>query len=51
MFPQPSQFRPERFLEITDPRLVDFDMCFGIGRRRCPGMNLAKASIFINIAR
>lgn len=51
MFPSPDTFRPERFLETDDPRLKSFDLCFGFGRRICPGMHLALNSLFINISR
>ncbi|KAM5536851.1 hypothetical protein V8D89_009569 [Ganoderma adspersum] len=50
MFPSPDEFRPERFLETTNPRLRDFDLPFGFGRRICVGMHLAKNSLFISIA-
>ena len=51
MFPFPDEFRPERFLETTDPRLRDFELPFGFGRRICVGMHLARHSLFITIAR
>ena len=51
MFPSPDEFRPERFLETTDPRLQDFDLPFGFGRRICVGMHLAKNSLFITMSR
>ena len=51
MFPEPEEFRPERFLETTDPRLKNFDLPFGFGRRSCPGIHLALNSLFINISR
>jgi len=51
MFPDPESFQPERFLETTEPRLLDFELPFGFGRRICPGMHLARNSIFINTAR
>ena len=51
MFPDPDDFRPERFLETTDPRLQTFELPFGFGRRVCPGMHLSLNSLFINISR
>ncbi|KAI1792390.1 cytochrome P450 [Ganoderma leucocontextum] len=51
MFPSPDDFRPERFLETTNPRLLDFNLPFGFGRRICVGMHLAKNSLFISISR
>ena len=51
MFPSPDEFVPERFLETTNPRLQDFELPFGFGRRICVGMHLARNSIFLNIAR
>lgn len=51
MFPSPDTFRPERFLETSDPRLREFELPFGFGRRICVGMHLARNSLFISIAR
>ena len=51
MFPEPEELRPERFLETTDPRLKNFELPFGFGRRSCPGNHLALNSLFINISR
>lgn len=51
-YANPSEFNPERFLAKdgkepeTDPRMV----CFGFGRRHCPGLHLADASIWISTA-
>ncbi|EGN99056.1 hypothetical protein SERLA73DRAFT_168607 [Serpula lacrymans var. lacrymans S7.3] len=45
-YSEPDLFKPERFLgdhPELDPRTV----AFGYGRRICPGMHLADASIFI----
>ncbi|KAG1779292.1 cytochrome P450 [Suillus placidus] len=49
-YANPSEFSPERFLAKdgkepeTDPRAF----CFGFGRRICPGVHLADASIWIS---
>ncbi|KAG1863085.1 cytochrome P450 [Suillus subluteus] len=48
-YANPSEFNPERFLgkdgkePEPDPRTV----CFGFGRRLCPGLHLADASVWI----
>lgn len=44
-------FDPERFVSPTHPRVVDFDLPFGFGRRICPGQHVALQSIFIVISR
>ncbi|KAL1666579.1 cytochrome P450 [Schizophyllum commune] len=49
---QPMEFRPERFLAVEgrqperDPRTI----CFGFGRRICPGRELADISLFFACA-
>ncbi|KAG1820513.1 cytochrome P450 [Suillus subaureus] len=51
-YTNPSQFNPERFLANdgkkpeTEPRTI----CFGFGRRICPGIHFAEASIWLSIA-
>jgi len=52
IYPDPFTFDPTRHIAAPgkpaqrDPRLA----CFGYGRRICPGMHLAEASLFILIA-
>ncbi|KAI5118826.1 hypothetical protein M0805_009404 [Coniferiporia weirii] len=51
IFPDPDTFLPERFLNPTHPRVADFDLSFGFGRRICPGQHVALQSMFIVISR
>lgn len=52
VYPTPSQFNPDRFIPAVgkeaqqDPRT----MSFGFGRRICPGLSLADASLWISSA-
>ncbi|KAJ7720165.1 cytochrome P450 [Mycena metata] len=53
VYPEPNSFKPERFLldgklnpAIRDPETV----VFGFGRRACPGLHLATASLWITMA-
>ncbi|KAF7970083.1 hypothetical protein HWV62_25068 [Athelia sp. TMB] len=52
-YPEPEKFDPERYIAGSgeavqaDPR----SFAFGFGRRICPGLNLADASLFISITR
>ncbi|KAG2151680.1 cytochrome P450 [Suillus bovinus] len=50
-YTNPSQFNPERFLD-NDGRGPERDsrtICFGFGRRICPGIHLVDASVWISI--
>ena len=49
IYPDPEEFRPERFLNEDgsfrdDPTL---SLAFGVGKRICPGRHLAEAIIFL----
>jgi len=49
MYPDPEEFKPERFLNEDgsfrdDPTL---SLAFGIGKRICPGRHLVDATVFI----
>lgn len=50
-FPEPHEFRPERFAEKREYPGPFGHSAFGWGRRVCPGMHLGAASVSINIAR
>ncbi|KAF4977219.1 hypothetical protein FZEAL_6247 [Fusarium zealandicum] len=50
-FPEPHEFKPERFMEERDYPGNLGHSAFGWGRRICPGMHLGSASVAINIAR
>jgi len=51
-YPNPSEFDPDRYIsgEGKDPQQDPRTICFGFGRRICPGLNLADASVFISCA-
>ena len=49
MYPEPEEFKPERFLNEDgtvrdDPTL---SLAFGVGKRICPGRHFVDAEIFI----
>ncbi|KAK7695619.1 hypothetical protein QCA50_000255 [Cerrena zonata] len=46
IYPDPSAFNPDRYLS-SSPNRNPRDFVFGFGRRICPGLNLADASVFI----
>ncbi|KAJ5602268.1 hypothetical protein N7510_011802 [Penicillium lagena] len=52
MYPDPSTFRPERFLFPENSQVVadPHSISFGFGRRICPGKLIADASLFLTIA-
>ncbi|PBK80553.1 cytochrome P450 [Armillaria gallica] len=49
-FPDPSEFRPERYLDPESGASEIVESAFGFGRRICPGMYLAENSVFLAIA-
>ncbi|CUA72710.1 O-methylsterigmatocystin oxidoreductase [Rhizoctonia solani] len=46
VYKNPDSFEPDRFLDPTVPHLP----AFGWGRRKCPGIHFAEASLFIGIS-
>ncbi|KAJ7510535.1 cytochrome P450 [Mycena galericulata] len=51
IFPDPDEFRPERFLDTVNPGLINYNIPFGFGRRLCPGKNVALQTMFITVVR
>ncbi|KIP09976.1 hypothetical protein PHLGIDRAFT_66583 [Phlebiopsis gigantea 11061_1 CR5-6] len=52
VYPEPLTFKPERFL-LQDGKIPERDprsAVFGFGRRSCPGVNLAEATLFVMCA-
>ncbi|KAJ6549064.1 cytochrome P450 [Mycena vulgaris] len=52
MYPDPYAFKPERFLQEgkPNPDVCDPHAAFGFGRRICPGLHMASASLWIAIS-
>jgi cytochrome P450 len=48
-YPEPSKFKPERFLDPASP-LPFPETGFGFGRRKCPGRHLALDVAWLSIA-
>lgn len=48
LFPNPEQFRPERWIE--NPRLDRYQVAFNKGTRICLGINLAYAELYLMLA-
>jgi len=53
-FPDPMEFRPERYLKTDgqlDPAMHDAELAaFGFGRRICPGRHMSSDSVWVTIA-
>jgi cytochrome P450 len=49
LFPDPDEFRPERFL--GPDTVPTFTAGFGFGRRQCAGMHIAINSLFILVSK
>ncbi|XP_072019397.1 cytochrome P450 2U1-like isoform X2 [Amphiura filiformis] len=47
-FPDPDQFKPERFIDENGEYVEKKEVIpFGVGRRICPGENIAKMELFV----
>lgn len=52
VFPDPAEFKPERWIEArhNNTRLDRYMVSFGRGSRQCVGINLAYAELFLTLA-
>ncbi|KAK4047662.1 hypothetical protein OIO90_006091 [Microbotryomycetes sp. JL221] len=51
LYPEPTKFNPDRFID-SNGQLNDLKhFAFGFGRRICPGMHIAERSLFIVFSR
>ncbi|THH02426.1 hypothetical protein EW026_g476 [Hermanssonia centrifuga] len=52
VYPDPMEFKPERFMASPgrEPELDPHSVAFGFGRRICPGLYIADASLFLTVA-
>ncbi|OCH88111.1 cytochrome P450 [Obba rivulosa] len=51
-YPDPEEFKPERFLKDGElnPEIRDPEVAFGAGRRICPGRYFSDMTLFMNVA-
>ncbi|KAI0467426.1 cytochrome P450 [Xylaria cf. heliscus] len=50
IFPEPTSFKPERWIESQGQHLTKFITAFSKGSRNCLGMNLAYAELYLTLA-
>ncbi|KZV60850.1 cytochrome P450 [Peniophora sp. CONT] len=53
IYPEPSTFKPDRFLNLSEERFAVMDprnYVFGFGRRICPGEHMVDSSVWLLIA-
>ncbi|KAF7770744.1 hypothetical protein Agabi119p4_6718 [Agaricus bisporus var. burnettii] len=51
VFPEPEEFKPERFIDNPDPIFKNYNLTFGFGRRICPGQHIASDQLFLFVSR
>ncbi|KAG9091724.1 hypothetical protein FS749_016327 [Ceratobasidium sp. UAMH 11750] len=49
VYPEPDQFKPERYL-VENPPPEPENYAFGFGRRICPGLHIAQQSMWISVS-